>query len=73
MKHKFIVLLLFCIIISSGYGNKVHATTTDPKVPQSFLHPYPCEFKAKVIPKEKAVILILKKTRSLKLPGPADL
>ena len=53
MKYKFIAILLLCMVISNGYESKIYATTTDPKVPQSLLHPDPCEFKAKVTPKEK--------------------
>ena len=49
MKHKLISLLLFCMIISSGYENKAEAAGTSQSLP----NPDPCEFKAKVIPKEK--------------------
>ena len=53
MRHKLIAVLLLCVVISNGYESQVHATTTDPKVSQSLLHPDPCTFKAKVTPKEK--------------------
>ena len=52
MKYKYVVVLLLCTVISNGH-DKAHATTREPEIPQNFSHPDPCEFKAKVTPKEK--------------------
>lgn len=53
MRHKLIALLLLCMVINNGYENKAHAITRDQKSVQSTLHSDPCDFKAKVTPKEK--------------------
>ena len=53
MKYKCVVVLLLCTVISNGHDKAAHATTREPEIPQNFLHPDPCEFKAKVTPEEK--------------------